>query len=211
MTSFEVNTDTALIDPNWEIFQEEHERRYGLAISYMKSIVEGEHYDNAVMNLKVGDNGFYMQSKNFPAAFFGDTGVSTLEFVSDEVAQEIIFEAVAYYRASDARSLTCVYSDTNPGDVFFGYRLTDDERYEFGFLRAGVPLHLRVMIETEDDNDLLGDSKGVLVYQRLEDKHLIIRAPGRRQPFLLLEGIDESFSVSHFTKSPSTNPSAKKD
>lgn len=191
MTSFEVNTDVALIDPDWDVFQEEHERRFGLAISYVKSIVQGQSFDNAVMNVRVGEHGFYVQSKNFPAAFFGDTGSSTVELVSEEDARAVVFEAVAAYRAGDATSLTCVYSEANPGDVFFGYRLSEEERYELGFLRTGVPLHLRVMLESETDNELLSEKSGVLIYQQLEGQHLLIKAPGRRQPFLLLEGIED--------------------
>jgi hypothetical protein len=36
-----VNTDAALIDPDWDVFAAEHERRYGLAISHLKSLVRG--------------------------------------------------------------------------------------------------------------------------------------------------------------------------
>ena len=191
MISFEVNTDVALVDPDWEVFQEQHERRFGLAISYVKSLVKGESYDNGVVNLRFGDEGFYVQSKSFPAAFFGDTGESSIEFLSEEEAQAVVFEAVASYRAGDAKSLTCIYSETNPSDVFFGYRLNEDERYEFGYLRSGMPLHLRVMIESSEVNDVLGASRGAMIYQRLEDKHMIVKAPGNRQPFIMLEGIDD--------------------
>ncbi len=192
MTGFEVNTDFELIDPNWEDFSELHDRRYGLAISYMKSIVSGRDYDNQVMSLKVGAAGFYIQSKSFPAAFFGDTGKFDLEFLSDDEAQALVFEAVALYRAGDARSLTCVYSDNNPADVFFGYRFSPDERYELGFLRSGVPLHLRVMVEASEAPEFMQQNTGVLVYQRMDNgQHLMIRAPGRRQPFLLLDGFDD--------------------
>jgi hypothetical protein len=144
------------------------------------------------MNLRVGKAGFYIQSKNFPAAFYGDTGTSRLEFISPEEAQAAVFEAVALYRAGDARSLTCVYSDNTPADVFFGYRFNEQERYELGYLRANLPLHLRVMIEANEAVELLGDAKGVLVYQRTTDgRHLLIRALGRRQPFLMLDGFSE--------------------
>ena len=192
MTGFEINTDFDLIDPDWEMFAEQHDRRYSLAISYLKSIVKGNTYDNQVMNLRVGKAGFYIQSKNFPAAFYGDTGKSTLEFISEEEAQAAVFEAVALYRAGGARSLTCVYSDNTPTDVFFGYRFNEQDRYELGFLRAHLPLHLRVMIESNEEVELLENGKGVLVYQRTsEGKHLLIRAPGRRQPFLMLDGFSE--------------------
>ena len=244
--SFEVNTDSEFIDPDWELFAELHDRRYGLAISYVKSVVDGsaldrprpggapadgavdvqkegqqksdpaetvhleavQHeagptllpqaqpnsvgsFDNAVMDVRVGEAGFYVQSKNFPAAFYGDTGAATHSFVTPTEAQEAVFDAVALYRAGDARSLTCVYSDSNPGDVFFGYR-TDDERYELGFMRPSLPLHLRVMVDAAEATELLGDTKGVLIYQRTVDgRHLLVRAPGRRQPFMLLDGFDD--------------------
>ena len=192
MIQFEVNTDIEFINPDWEAFAEQHDKRYGLAISYVKSIVKGRSYDNGVMNLRVGKSGFYVQSQNFPAAFFGDTGESSLEFISDEEAQALIFEAVALYRAGDARSITCIYSDNTPADVFFGYRLNEEERYELGFLRTSSPLHLRVMVEAEEATEFLPEPTGVMVYQRTADgRHLLIRAPGRRQPFLLLDGFDE--------------------
>lgn len=188
MTGFEVNTDSEFIDPDWDLFAELHDRRYSLAISYVKSVVDGTSFDNAVMDLRVGEAGFYVQSKNFPAAFYGDTGAAAHSFVSAVQAQEAVFDAVALYRAGDARSLTCVYSDSTPGDVFFGYRC-DGERYELGFMRPSLPLHLRVMVDAEEESDLLGNTKGVLIYQRTVDgRHLLIRAPGRRQPFLLLDG-----------------------
>ncbi len=216
--SFEVNTDSEFIDPDWELFAELHDRRYGLAISYLKSVVDGlaadaqsedvraaglqtllpqaqpsgaGSFDNAVMDLRVGAAGFYVQSKNFPAAFYGDTGAATHGFVTPDAAQEAVFDAVALYRAGDARSLTCVYSDTTPGDVFFGYR-AGDERFELGFMRPSLPLHLRVMVDAEEETELLGDARGVLIYQRTTDgQHLLVRAPGRRQPFLLLDGFDD--------------------
>lgn len=188
MTGFEVNTDSEFIDPDWDLFAELHDRRYSLAISYVKSVVDGTSFDNAVMDLRVGEAGFYVQSKNFPAAFYGDTGAAAHSFVSAAQAQEAVFDAVALYRAGDARSLTCVYSDSTAGDVFFGYRC-DGERYELGFMRPSLPLHLRVMIDAEEESDLLGNTKGVLIYQRTVDgRHLLVRAPGRRQPFLLLDG-----------------------
>lgn len=233
MTGFEVNTDSEFIDPDWELFAELHDRRYGLAISYVKSVVDGStvdgstadgsaadgaltdnhlkntsaqtlqtllphghtggagSFDNAVMDVRVGEAGFYVQSKNFPAAFYGDTGAATHSFITPGEAQEAVFDAVAMYRAGDARSLTCVYSDSTPGDVFFGYRV-DDERYELGFMRPSLPLHLRVMVDASEETELLGDTKGVLIYQRLTDgRHLLVRAPGRRQPFLLLDGFDD--------------------
>ncbi len=189
---FEVNTDTALIDPDWEEFAEAHDRRFGLAIAYLKSEVKGCAYSNKVMDLVAGDRGFYVQSKNFPAAFYGETGEMALEFVTEAEAQAAAWEAVALYRANEAQSLTCVYSDLSPADVFFGYRFGGAERYEMGFLRTALPLHLRVMVDASEPSELLGHPKGVLIYQRtLAGQHLLIRAPGRRQPFPLLDGFDE--------------------
>lgn len=192
LTGFEVNTDTEFIDPDWEEFNEHHDRRYGLAISYVKSVVKGGSYDNQVMNLRVGESGFYAQAKNFPASFYGDTGNATLEFVSEAEAQAAVFDAVALYRAGDARSLSCIYSDNGPADVFFGYRVSGDERYELGLMRPSLPLHLRVMVDAQEATDLLTDCTGVLIYQRTGDgRHLLIRAPGRRHPFPLLDGFTE--------------------
>ena len=49
-----VNTDAALVDPDWDVFAAEHERRFGLAISHLKSLVRGTSYDNEVMKVRVG-------------------------------------------------------------------------------------------------------------------------------------------------------------
>lgn len=189
--NFEVNTDNALIDPDWEDFATVHDRRYGLAIAFVKESVSGVSYGNKVMELVVGDQGFYAQSKNFPAAFYGETGLVQREFLSEAEAQAIVWEAVAHYRAGEAQSLTCVYTN-HATDVFFGYRFEGAERYEMGHLRVNLPLHLRVMIDAAQPMPALGHRKGVIVYQRTPSgQHLLLKAPGRRQPFPLLDGIDE--------------------
>lgn len=194
---FEVNTDIAFIDTDWDEFEEWHDRRFGLAIDYVKSTVKGVSHANKVMDLVIGGGGFYAQSKQFPAAFYGDTGDAELRCVDSAEAQEVVWEAVAMYRAGEVQSLTCVYSDA-PGDVFFGYRINTPgdppviERYEMGTLRTSLPLHVRVMIDAPDAPELLGATQGVLVYQRsLAGKHLLLKAPGRRQPFPLLGGFSE--------------------
>lgn len=190
-TGFEVNTDIELIDPDWEEFTALHEQRYGLAIAYVKGAIQGASYGNAVMKLVVGDGGFYTQSKNFPGAFYGDLGAAEVTWLSAEEAQAITWEAMALYRAGEAQSLTAFYSSA-PTDVFFGYRVGDGERYELGRPKAGLPLHLRVMIDAPAPTDLLEQPKGILLYQRTEKgEHLLLRAPGRRQPFPLLDGFQE--------------------
>ncbi len=191
MTAFEVNTDVALIDPDWEIFEQLHDARYGLAISYLKQVVKGNTFDNQVMDLKISESGFYVQSKNFPAAFYGDTGNSSFTFIAEADVRGVIFDAVSLYRSSDARSLTCIYSDQQP-DFFFGYRVSGEDLYEMGQLRMTLPLHLRVMVEAKEEVELLGACSGTIIYQRtLDGRHLLIRAPGRRQPFPLLDGFSE--------------------
>ncbi|MGL4611331.1 MAG: hypothetical protein ACRCYY_16925 [Trueperaceae bacterium] len=192
MTAFEVNTDLALIDPDWEIFEQLHDQRYGLAISYLKQVVDGHTFDNKVMNLKISEKGFYVQSKNFPAAFYGDTGASSFSFIPDDEIQGIIFDAVSLYRSGDARSLTCIYTEGTPPDVFFGYRINGDEVYHMNTLRMTLPLHLRVMVEAQEEVELLGACSGAIIYQRtLDGRHLLIRAPGRKQPFPLIDGFSE--------------------
>ena len=181
---FEVNTDAFLVDPDWEVFADQHDHRYGLAIKHFKSLVKGDAYDNEVMKLRVGRHGFYAQSRRFPAAFFGDTALPETGFVSEEEARTAVWEAVAHYRSGEAHSLTCVYSDQEATAVFFGYRLGTMERYEFGALRSGLPLHLRVLIDSGEPSEILAARSGVFIYQRTElGKHLVIRAPGRRQPY----------------------------
>ena len=216
MNGFEVNTDIAFIDPDWEIFEELHDRRYSLAIGYLKSVVQGNTFDNQVMSLRISQDGFYTQSKRFPAAFYGDMGEAKFEFVDEDEARALIFEAFALYRSGDARSLTCIYSEGQPVDVFFGYRINDDECYEMGSKRSSLPLHLRVMVEATETTELLGTTHGAFIYQRtLDGRHLFIRAPRsadlinsqlisvpedhpvvtpaskHRQPFPLLDGFSE--------------------
>ncbi len=188
---FEVNTDIELIDPDWEEFTELHEQRYGLAIAYLKSEVKGTSYGNAVMKLVAGEAGFYAQSKNFPSAFYGDLGATERLWLSDEEAHAITWEALALYRAGEAQSLTVAYSSA-PSDVFFGYRIGESERYELGYPKSTLPLHLRVMVDAPQTTELLGHAKGVLLYQRTEaGEHLLLKAPGRRRPFPLLDGFKD--------------------
>lgn len=182
---FELNTDAMLIDPEWEDFADRHDRRFGLAISHFKSVVKGKSYDNKVMRLRIGGEGFYAQSRNFPAAFFGDTRQPELQTVDEAEAQAAVWEAVAHYRAGEAQSLTCVYTADDPPDVFFGYRMTPERRYEVGGIRSSLPLHLRIMIDAVEPSVLLGRRTGVLIYQRARNgEHLLLKAGGRRQPIL---------------------------
>ncbi|MEM6428800.1 MAG: hypothetical protein AAF708_06115 [Deinococcota bacterium] len=194
--NLEVNTDTSLIDPDWEDFAGYHDQHYGLAIDYIKHMVKGLSYENNVADLIIGDAGFYVQSKNFPAVFYGDTGAAQISILTESEAQALVWEATAFYRAGDVQSLTCMYSDRSPLDSFFGYRTESGERYELGGLRTSLPLHLRAMVDAKQDveweTDWLGANKGVLVYQRtFKGEHLLVSAPGRRQPFPLIGGFEE--------------------
>lgn len=185
LQGFEVNTDIALVDPDWDEFATDHDKRFGLAISHMKSVVKGKSYDNDAIRLRVGPSGYYVQPKRFPAAFYGDTTPPQVEFVSEDEARVATWEAVALYRSGEAQSLTVLYRDGDPADIFFGYRSGGKRRYELGRARAQLPLHLRVMIDGPSETDLLESGKGVLIYQRTrEGRHLLLRAPGRRQPYL---------------------------
>lgn len=179
-----VNTDAFLIHPDWDVFAAEHERRYGLAISHLKSMVKGRAYDNEVMKLRVGHGGFYMQSRRFPAAFYGDTQKPRIRHPRREEAEMIAWEAAAHYRAGEARSLTAIYGDDDPGDFFFGYRLQGARRYEMGGLRGRMPLHLRILLDGDQPSELLPEGAGVVVLQRLpEGRYVQLIAPGHRPPF----------------------------
>lgn len=181
---FEINTDAALVDPDWDAFVERHEARYGLAIHHLKSMVKGRRFDNDAMKLRVGPKGFYLQSRRFPAAFFGGTDLPDLRFVTDDEAGAVVWEAAALYRSGEAQSLTCIYDDGDPPEVFFGYRTSSEGRYELGELQTTLPLHLRVMIDGTTANELLSTHCGMLVYQRTADgRHLILRREGRQHPF----------------------------
>ena len=181
---FEINTDAALVDPDWEAFVERHDERYGLAIHHLKSLVKGRRFDNDAMKLRVGPSGFYLQSRRFPAAFFGGTDLPEVSFVDEDEARSLVWEATALYRSGDAQSLTCVYDDGDPPEVFFGYRVGSTERYELGELQGGLPLHARVMIDAQEPSELIAARYGTLVYQRSADgRHVVLRRVGRRRPF----------------------------
>ncbi len=189
---FEINTDAALVDPDWEAFVERHDARYGLAIHHLKSLVKGRRFDNEAMKVRVGPRGFYLQSRRFPAAFFGGTDLPEVSFVSEDEARAIAWEAAALYRAGDAQSLTCVYDDGDPPEVFFGYRTGESERYELGALQGGLPLHVRVMIDASSESELIGARQGTLVYQRSGDgRHVVLRRTGRRAPYQPLDALHD--------------------
>ena len=180
-----VNTDAALVDPDWDVVAAEHDRRFGLAISQLKSQVRGRRYDNEVMTLRVGSGGFYVQSRRFPAAFYGDTVKPDVRRIDAEEVDLLVWEAAATYRAGDASSLTAIYADDDPHDIFFGYRSAPRRRYEIGILRHQRPLHLRVVVEGTTPMEALGSDAGVLIVQRCSaDEYVLVRATGRRQPFL---------------------------
>lgn len=183
---FEINTDGALLDPDWEgDVLDVHDRRFGLAISHFKSNVRGRSYDNDFVAVRVGRGGYYTQSKRFPLAFFGDSARAEVSIVDAAAARAIVWEAVAHYRSEEAQSLVCVYPSDENDDVFLGYRTRGGRRYEYGSLRTDMPLHLRVLFESAEPVDLLGARRGVLLYQRTRTgKHVVVRAPGRRMPLL---------------------------
>lgn len=182
---FEVNTDVALVNPDWLQFAGNHDQRFGLAISHLKSLIRGRSYDNDAMRVRVARNGYYVQSRQFPAAFFGDLTSARIRFVTAEEADAISWEAVAHYRSGEAESLTRVYSAGERPDFFFGYRFRGHSRYEYGTLQAKPDVHLRVMLAAEEPLELLdGERRGVVILQRLADgRNVLIVAPGRRQPY----------------------------
>lgn len=190
---FEVNTDVALVNPDWDDIAGSHDHRYGLAISHLKSIVKGRTYDNAAMRVRVGKAGYYVQSRRFPAAFFGDTSRARVRTVSADEARAVTWEAVAFYRSGEAESLTCIYGPGAQGEFFFGYRVANLHRFEFGSLRPGTGMHMRVMINAEEPCDLLGgERRGVVIHQELPgDRHVLITASGRRQPYPAMVEIAE--------------------
>ena len=185
---FEVNTDAALVDPDWEGFVQHHDARYGLAIHHLKSLVKGRRFDNEAMKLRVGPEGFYLQSRRFPAAFHGGTGRSDVRFIDFDEAQAIAWEAIALYRSGDARSLTVVYDDDDPPEAFFGYRVGSEERFEMGELSHGQPIHLRVTVDAVGPQELIDGGRGTVVYQRAADgRHVLLKRPGAPLPYQPLQ------------------------
>src|SRR5690606_33568673 len=177
--------DGALLNPSIDDVFDGHDRRFGLAISHFKSTVRGRSYDNDQMTLRVGKGGYYAQSKRFPLALCADSGRAEVNIVDEVEARAVVWEAVAHYRAEEAQSLVCAYDSDDPNDVFLGYRVADDRRYEFGALKSDLPLHLRILFDSTEDVPMLDARTGVLIYQRTRaGKHVVVRARGRRRPLL---------------------------
>ncbi len=193
LQGYEVNTDGALVNPDWEDFAELHDRRYSLAISQLKSMVRGRQYDNGAMRVRVSRHGYYVQSRRFPAAFFGDTSPATVRRVDGEEARAISWEAAAYYRSGEAESLTCIYAADQQGEFFFGYRIGANRRMEMGSLRSRQGMHMRVMLNADEPAELIGgERRGVVILQQLANgSHVLITAPGRRQPFPVMDDISD--------------------
>ena len=182
----EINTDGELLGLGGDgnLF-DAHDRRFGLAISHFKNAVRGRAYDNESIALRVGPAGYYAQSKRFPLAFFGDSAKPDVKVIDAAEARSVVWEAVAHYRADEAQSLVCVYSTEDETDVFLGYKVNGGMEYEYGVLKADVPVHLRATFNAEDVVPVLGARSGVLVYQRTRNgEHVLLRARGRRTPLL---------------------------
>lgn len=180
---FELNTDSSLVQTDWSDYLDVHDQRYGLAIAHFKTQIRGRSYDNEAMRIRVGSKGFYVQSRQLPIAFYGDTVEPEVQVITENEAHATLWEASALYRAGEAQSLVVVYSPFDPPDVFFGYRLAPFNRFEMGNLRPGLPLHMRVVIDADEDSPLVGGKSGVVVYQYTKDgQHLLLTSRGRRQP-----------------------------
>jgi len=182
----EINTDGELlgIGSGGDLF-DVHDKRFGLAISHFKDTVRGRAYDNESIALRVGRAGYYAQSKRFPLAFFGDSARPDVKVIDAAEARQVVWEAVAHYRADEAQSLVCVYSTDDEADVFLGYKVPGGVEYEYGVLKAEVPVHLRATFNADEVVPVLGARSGVLVYQRTRNgEHVLLRARGRRTPLL---------------------------
>lgn len=184
VAGFELNTDSSLVQTDWSDYLDVHDQRYGLAIAHFKTQIRGRSYDNEAMRIRVGDKGFYVQSRQLPIAFYGDTVEPEVKFITENEAHATLWESSALYRAGEAQSLVVVYSPFDPPDVFFGYRVAPLNRFEMGSLRTGLPMHMRVVIDAEEESPLVDGKSGVVVYQQTKDgQHLLITSRGRRQPF----------------------------
>lgn len=184
VSGFELNTDASLVQTDWSDYLDLHDQRYGLAIAHFKTQIRGRSYDNDAMRIRVGENGFYVQSRQLPIAFFADSVEPDLRFISEDEARELVWEASALYHADEAQSLVMVYHPFDPPEVFFGYRMAPYNRFEMGTLQNGLPMHMRVVVNAEAHSDLVDGTSGVVVYQQISDgRHLLLTSRGRRQPF----------------------------
>src|SRR5690554_1120633 len=145
------------------------------------------------MRVRVSRHGDYVQSRRVPAAFFGDTAPATVRRIEAGGARAISWEAAAYYRSGQAESLTCIYEADQQGEFFFGYRIGTNRRMEMGSLRSRQGMHLRVMLNADEPAELIGgERRGVVILQQLVNgSHVLITAPGRRQPFPVMDDISE--------------------
>ena len=184
IAGFELNTDASLVQTDWSDYLDLHDQRYGLAIAHFKTQIRGRSYDNEAMRIRVGKNGFYVQSRQLPIAFYADSVEPDVRFISETEARAVVWEGSALYRADEAQSLVLVYHPYDPPEVFFGYRLSPFNRFEMGSLQNGLPMHMRVVVDAQDDTEIVGGKSGVVVYQQTKDgRHLLLTSRGRRQPF----------------------------
>lgn len=184
VSGFELNTDASLIQTDWSDYLDLHDQRYGLAIAHFKTQIRGRSYDNDAMRIRVGKNGFYVQSRQLPIAFYADSVEPDVRFITENEARAVVWEASALYRADEAQSLVMVYHPFDPPEVFFGYRMAAFNRFEMGTLQTGLPMHMRVVIDAEESTELVNGKTGVVVYQQTKDgRHLLLTSHGRRQPF----------------------------
>lgn len=185
VSGFELNTDASLVHTDWSEYLERHDQRFGLAIAHFKTQIRGRSFDNEAMRIRAGKNGFYVQSRQLPIAFYADSVEPEITIISEQEARAIVWEASALYNADEAQSLVVVYSAFDPpDDVFFGYRVGPNNRFEMGGLGSALPIHMRVVVDAVEESPLLEGKTGVIVYQQTPDgKHVLIKSRGRRQPF----------------------------
>ncbi|MBB6098334.1 hypothetical protein HNR42_001759 [Deinobacterium chartae] len=179
-------------------------REYTLAMEYLKERVQGMRFENAVAQLALSPHGFYYQLSDLPASFHGSTRPVGGEFLDDEAARDVMWEAIGAYRSREAQ-VCAIYRPGYAEDedaLFLGYRpgspwdapiqtreLGEDGTLQWlahlplerGYFRLELPLFVR--IDVTGGVGVAGVREGTLVMLRTEDgENLLVRLPRSALP-----------------------------
>lgn len=144
-----------------------------LAREYAQELAQGSTGENEIVRWWHSPTGFYYELKQFPAAFYGRSGLVHGQYLSLQEAQELVWDALA--RAEKERAdLTLFYTANlmqSDLDFFMAYSL-GETRIERGEARYALPLFMRLKVP-----------QYLLVLFRTKGEHLMFRLP-QGQPVL---------------------------
>lgn len=138
-----------------------------------REYAQGSTGENEIVRWCHSPTGFYYELKQFPAAFYGRSGLMYGQCLSLQEAQELVWDALA--RAEKERAdLTLFYTANlmqSDLDFFMAYSL-GETRIERGEARYALPLFMRLKVP-----------QYLLVLFRTKGEYLMFRLP-QGQPVL---------------------------